>query len=127
VWYTGANSHAPPVASEPTYMAGEVSHSPVVSSPVIRDTSYDPGPPSPAGNSYELHDFRPQKARNIATVASDDERDLSTHPTENSSPFRKERMSRAPLLVRSSPAQGTGKLMDHPAFRVQAALRLRDG
>jgi len=112
------------VANESTYMDGEASFPPVASSPVLRDTSHDPGPSSPAGSSYELHDFR-QKARNIATAASDDERDLSAQLTENLSPSRKRRMSRAPLLVRSSPAQGTGKLMNHLAFRARAVLRRR--
>ena len=97
---------------------------PVASSSTFRDTSYDPGPSSPAGSSYELHDFR-EKARNIATAASDDERDLSAQPTENPSPSVKRRMSRAPLLVRSSPAQGTGKLMIRFAFRARAALKRR--
>ena len=113
------------MASEPIFMAAEeASFPPVASSPVLRDTSYDPGPSSPACNSYELHDFR-QKARNITTAASDDACDLSAHPTENSSPSVKRRMSRVPLLVRSSPAQGTGELMIHFAFRARAALRRR--
>lgn len=105
-------------------MAGEALNQPVASLPIIPagDTSYDPGTSSRAGSSYELHDFR-QKANNIATAASDDERDLSAHPTENCSPSDKRRMSRAPLLVRSSPAQGTGKLMNHLAFRARVALR----
>jgi hypothetical protein len=105
-------------------MDGEASFPPVASSPVLRDTSYDPGTSSPVGSSYELHDFR-QKTRNIATAAADDERDLSAQFTGNLSPSRQRRMSRAPLLVRSSPAQGTGKLMNHLAFHARAALRRR--
>ncbi|KAJ4382102.1 hypothetical protein N0V86_002431 [Didymella sp. IMI 355093] len=88
-------------------MEEEASLPPVASSLVFGDTSYDLGSSSPAGSSYELHDFR-QKIKNITTATSDDERDLSAQRTENISPSRKRRMSRAPLLVRSSPAQGTG-------------------
>ena len=103
----------------------EASLPPVASSPVppAGDTRFDVGLSSPAGSNYELHDFR-QKARNITTAASDDERDLSPHPTDPSSPSVQRRMSRAPLLVRSSPAQGTGKLMMiHFAFQARVALR----
>jgi hypothetical protein len=97
----------------------------VASSPIppAGDTSYV-GLSSPTGSSYELHDF-PEKARNIATATSDDERDLSVLHTENLSPSDTRRMSRAPLLVRSSPAQGTGKLMNHLAFHARVALRRR--
>ena len=104
--------------------AEEASLPPVASSlvPLAGDTRFDVDPSSPAGSSYELHDFHP-KARNIATSASDDERDLSPHPTDPSSPSVKRRMSRAPLLVRSSPAQGTGKLMIHLAFHTRVVLR----
>ena len=107
-------------------MAEEASFPPAVSSSVLCDTSYDPGPSSPAGSSYELHDFR-QKARNTATATSDDERDLSAHPTNKSSPSHKRRMSRAPLLVRSSPAQGTGKLMviSHSVLELRSGVARR--
>jgi hypothetical protein len=64
-----------------------------------------------AAGCYELHTL-PEKARNIATSETrpDDEHDLSS-PCQNSPLSDKNAMSRAPLLVRSSPAQGTGKLM----------------
>ncbi|KAI8937030.1 hypothetical protein NX059_006250 [Plenodomus lindquistii] len=65
------------------------------------------GTPTSAG-SYELHAL-PEKARNIATPQTrpDDEHDPS-RPPANSPSLDKITMSRAPLLVRSSPAQGTG-------------------
>ena len=52
----------------------------------------------------------PEKARSVATseTRTDDEHVLSRSSTPTSQ--RKRKMSRAPLLVRSSPAQGTGKL-----------------
>lgn len=52
----------------------------------------------------------PGKARNIATSQTrpDDEHLVRRSSTSNSYP--QSEMSRAPLLVRSSPAQGTGKL-----------------
>jgi hypothetical protein len=105
-------------------MAEEASLPPVISSPVLRDTSHDPGPSSLAGSSYELQDFR-QQARDTTIAASDDERGFSAHSQEIPSSSPKRRMSRAPLLVRSSPAQGTGKLMNHLAFRARASLRRR--
>lgn len=75
------------------------------------DTRHKPPLRVPAG-SYELQDW-PGKARNIATseTSSDDDLDLSADPSENSPRFIKKAMSRVPLLVRSSPAQGTGKLI----------------
>ncbi|KAF2853002.1 OPT-domain-containing protein [Plenodomus tracheiphilus IPT5] len=65
------------------------------------------GTPTPAG-SYELHAL-PGTARNRATSETrpDDEHDPSG-PPENPPSLDKHNMSRAPLLVRSSPAQGTG-------------------
>ncbi|KNG49420.1 sexual differentiation process protein isp4 [Stemphylium lycopersici] len=62
-----------------------------------------------AGHKADHHDW-PGKARNIATseTSSDDDLDLSADPSENSPRFIKKAMSRVPLLVRSSPAQGTG-------------------
>ncbi|KAL6706576.1 hypothetical protein ACN47E_005332 [Coniothyrium glycines] len=85
---------------------------------IVSDASL-PGPRSPGHTSsagqidsaagyYELH-VLPEKARNIATAETrpDDEHDLpGLCPNRPSSD--KIAMSRAPLLVRSSPAQGTG-------------------
>ena len=105
-------------------MAEEASLPPVIYSPALRNTGYDPGPSSLAGSSYELQDFH-QQARDTTIAASDDERDFSAHSQEIPSSSPKRRMSRAPLLVRSSPAQGTGKLMNHLAFRARAPLRRR--
>ncbi|KAH8732383.1 OPT oligopeptide transporter protein-domain-containing protein [Phaeosphaeriaceae sp. PMI808] len=64
-------------------------------------------PSSSAGSTYELH-VLPEKARNIATSGTrpDDERSVFCASPLNSQ--QREEMSRAPLLVRSSPAQGTG-------------------
>jgi hypothetical protein len=74
------------------------------------DTSSD-SLPAPVG-SYELQ-ILPGKARNIATseTRSDDALDSSAGHPENPTRSVKKAMSRVPLLVRSSPAQGTGKLM----------------
>jgi hypothetical protein len=72
-------------------------------------TRYSPAPSSAAGSTYELHAL-PEKARHIATSEArpDDGQDIP-HPNRLNTQHREE-MSRAPLLVRSSPAQGTGKL-----------------
>jgi hypothetical protein len=103
-------------------MANEVggkSSSSLASSPVGRsgDTSSE-GLPAPIG-SYELQ-ILPDKARNIATseTSSDDDLDSIAGRPENSTRSVKKAMSRVPLLVRSSPAQGTGKLVLRSAVLV---------
>jgi hypothetical protein len=67
-------------------------------------------PSSSAGSTYELNVLG--KAQNIATseLGPDDEHELVTRLPR---PDSRQKMSRVPLLVRSSPAQGTGKLMAH--------------
>ncbi|CAO2647857.1 Nn.00g087790.m01.CDS01 [Neocucurbitaria sp. VM-36] len=98
--------------------------SPVVSSPGSPSgaTSYA-GPPTSAG-SYELNDILPEKARNIATseTRSDDEHkhDPSIRPFDNPPPSS-DMSSRPLLLVRSSPAQGTGKPKNALAARSLAS------
>lgn len=79
------------------------------------ETSY-PGLPTSAG-SYELSDIVPEKATNIATseTTSDDDRDPSVRPFDHPPP--PDMSSRPLLLVRSSPAQGTGKLKNALAAR----------
>ncbi|KAH7380718.1 OPT oligopeptide transporter protein-domain-containing protein [Pyrenochaeta sp. MPI-SDFR-AT-0127] len=76
------------------------------SSPRSGDTSYAGFSPSP-GN-YELHDILPEKARNVATAepSPDDEHHHSLRSSESPPPAVMS--SRPLLLVRSSPAQGTG-------------------
>jgi hypothetical protein len=78
----------------------------------VGDTRYAVDPSSSAGTSYELHDL-PEKARHIATPETrlDDEQRVFRASRLNKQ--QTEEMSRAPLLVRSSPAQGTGKLIAH--------------
>ncbi|KAJ4377842.1 hypothetical protein N0V83_000672 [Neocucurbitaria cava] len=96
----------------------------VVSSPGSRsgDTS-NAGLPTSAG-SFELNDILPKKARNIATseTRSDDEHkhDLSIRPFDSPPPT--DMSSRPLLLVRSSPAQGTGKLKNALAARSLASV-----
>jgi hypothetical protein len=103
-------------------MANEVggeSSSSLASSPVRRsgDTSSD-GLPAPIG-SYELQ-ILPDKARNIATSARRSDDNLDSCPGRPENPTRpvKKAMSRVPLLVRSSSAQGTGKLLLRSAVLV---------
>jgi hypothetical protein len=91
------------------HMDGEGRLSPTVATSVGRvgDTRCAAAPSSTA---YELHVLAvPEKARNIATseTSSDDELGASRTPRPND---QQREMSRVPLLVRSSPAQGTGKL-----------------
>lgn len=73
------------------------------------DTRYA-APSSSAGSTYELH-VLPEKARNIATSETSTDDDLGVFSSSPLHSQQKEEMSRVPLLVRSSPAQGTGKLM----------------
>lgn len=71
-------------------------------------------PSSAAGSTYELH-VLPEKARHTP-VATSETRPDDGQPVSCTSPLNtqhREEMSRAPLLVRSSPAQGTGKLLVH--------------
>ena len=79
---------------------------------------------TPAG-SYELHVLS-ENARNLATpeTSSDDDPDLSATCSENSPRSVKKAMSRVPLLVRSSPAQGTGELVSAAPRSSLAPLRL---
>lgn len=76
----------------------------------VGDTRCPTAPSSDAGSTYELH-VLPEKARHIATPETrpDDEHRVFRDSRLNTQ--HREEMSRAPLLVRSSPAQGTGKLM----------------
>jgi hypothetical protein len=94
-------------------MADEASYLSPSSAPSVDhggDTRYSSAPSSAAGSSYELH-VLPEKARHIATSETrpDDEHCVFRASRPNSQ--HREEMSRAPLLVRSSPAQGTGKLI----------------
>jgi hypothetical protein len=65
-------------------------------------------PSSSTGSTYELNVLG--KAKNIATseLCPDDEHEVVARLPR---PDSRQKMSRVPLLVRSSPAQGTGKLM----------------
>ena len=75
------------------------------------NTRHDRPPVSPG--SYELQPLpdKAKKARNIATseTTSDDDLDLPAGRPDSPTRSVKKAMSRVPLLVRSSPAQGTGK------------------
>lgn len=101
----------------PTYLlmeqdaAGELGSS-VTSAPnTLYTGDTHAGPSSSLGScEFELQVF-PRAAGSIATPdrRPHDDRDSSNLPTENPFPPVKKAMSRVPLLVRSSPAQGTGK------------------
>jgi len=67
-------------------------------------------PSSSAGSTYELNVLG--KAKNTATseLGPDDEQEVVARLSHSDS---RQKMSRVPLLVRSSPAQGTGKLIAH--------------
>ncbi|KAH7088482.1 OPT oligopeptide transporter protein-domain-containing protein [Paraphoma chrysanthemicola] len=83
----------------------------------VGDTRYS-APSSSAGSAYELH-VLPEKAKNnIATseTGPDDEHRVLPHSRRNSQ--QEPEMSRVPLLVRSSPAQGTGSYGGVPILSV---------
>jgi hypothetical protein len=93
-------------------MADEATHLSQSSAPSVGRvgvTRYAVAASSSPGSTYELHDL-PEKAKHIATPETrlDDEEGGSR--TSRLNHQQREEMSRAPLLVRSSPAQGTGKL-----------------
>lgn len=80
-------------------------------------TGFAPGP-----GSYELHPL-PEKARSSASLETspDDEPppdDEESHPGLSLPP---DNMSRAPLLVRSSPAQGTGSYGGLPVLSMSSS------
>lgn len=97
----------------PLLMAEEAGHSFSLStapSPGSRaggGTSYANVPAS--SGSYELHDILPGKATSVAASEPrpDDEHNPPVRPSKSPSPTAMS--SRPLLLVRSSPAQGTGK------------------
>ncbi|KAL5114417.1 hypothetical protein ACEQ8H_007672 [Pleosporales sp. CAS-2024a] len=66
-----------------------------------------PTPSSAQGSSYELH-VLPKKARLIAASETRPDDDHSALRASLPNSRHREDMSRVPLLVRSSPAQGTG-------------------
>lgn len=91
-------------------------NSPSFASPAghVGDTRFSTAPSSAAGSTYELH-VLPEKARHTP-VATSETRPDDGHPVfcaSRSNTQHRDEMSRAPLLVRSSPAQGTGKLFVH--------------
>lgn len=97
------------------HMTDEASYLSPSSAPSVDhsgDTRYSAAPSFAADSSYELH-VLPEKARHTGIATSetrpDDEHRVFRASRPNSQ--HREEMSRAPLLVRSSPAQGTGKLM----------------
>ena len=114
---TGTLVHAPLAAHPPIHMANEDgcgSSSSLAPSSVHSSsgtTRHDPL--SVSQGSYELQVLpgKAKKARNIATseTTSDDDLDLPAGRPDSPTRSVKKAMSRVPLLVRSSPAQGTGK------------------
>ncbi|KAF2828509.1 OPT-domain-containing protein [Ophiobolus disseminans] len=96
--------------------ASRLSPSVALSVGCVGDTRYA-APSSSAGSSYELH-VLPEKAKSIATSETrpDDQHGVSrTSPLDRQ---QKKEMSRVPLLVRSSPAQGTGSYGGLPILSV---------
>jgi hypothetical protein len=77
----------------------------------VGDTRYVLAASPFAGSTYELHDL-PKKARHTATSETSLDDENGDFCASRLNDQQREEMSRAPLLVRSSPAQGTGKLMD---------------
>ncbi|KAF2107917.1 OPT oligopeptide transporter protein-domain-containing protein [Lophiotrema nucula] len=80
-------------------------------------------PPASQGDSYELHQL-PEKAWGAAPEANphDDLELPGTEEHEDSAlPPDKKAMSRAPLLVRSSPAQGTGSYGGLPVLSLSSS------
>ena len=78
--------------------------------------------PGSDGGNYELHDFA-GNVRNTATnqTSPHEDRDsLDLSVEEPRSPSFAKAMSRVPLLVRSSPAQGTGKLRNALVMHLNA-------
>lgn len=73
-----------------------------------RDTRH-PSRPERATASYELHALA-AKATDVSATPADDGPDLLPPTPDSSLHSLDKTMSRVPLLVRSSPAQGTGKL-----------------
>lgn len=76
------------------------------------DTRYTADPSSAAGSSYELL-VLPEKARQSATSETRPDDEHCALRASRSNSKQTGEMSRVPLLVRSSPAQGTGKLEAH--------------
>jgi hypothetical protein len=73
---------------------------------------------NPSAGSYELHVLS-EKARSIASSEANPNDELETNSAHNSvniSHLPTQSMSRTPLLVRSSPAQGTGSYGGLPTF-----------
>lgn len=95
------------------------------SSRVVRDTgAADSSLPQ---GSYELH-VLPQKATSIApadTILHDDNEETAL-PSEPPLGPDKKKMSRAPLLVRSSPAQGTGSYGGLPVLSLSSSPESSD-
>ncbi|KAF2473496.1 OPT-domain-containing protein [Lindgomyces ingoldianus] len=90
-----------------------------------RVSDANPAALAPSEGSYELN-VLPEKARNIATPEATPHDGCDQNQTENrtelsSAPPDKKEMSRAPLLVRSSPAQGTGSYGGLPILSLSSS------
>ncbi|KAH7139200.1 OPT oligopeptide transporter protein-domain-containing protein [Dendryphion nanum] len=74
--------------------------------------------------NYELH-VLPEKARSVAALHQPnpppDDAEAGESSTANLPPDKKKNMSRAPLLVRSSPAQGTGSYGGLPVLSLSSS------
>jgi hypothetical protein len=79
----------------------------------VGDTRYDLAASPFVGSTYELQ-YLPEEARHTAPSEKSLDDENGDFCASHLNDQQREEMSRAPLLVRSSPAQGTGKLMDAP-------------
>ncbi|KAF2687409.1 OPT-domain-containing protein [Lentithecium fluviatile CBS 122367] len=73
------------------------------------------------GGSYELHVLRQKESIAPAAAIPHDESDESDCPADSSRHPDSQKMSRAPLLVRSSPAQGTGSYGGLPILSLSSS------
>jgi hypothetical protein len=76
---------------------------------------------SRASGSYELHPLAPKESIAPAEAIPHDGSDESDCPAGSSLRSHRQNMSRAPLLVRSSPAQGTGSYGGLPILSVSSS------
>jgi len=82
--------------------------------PVVAD-------PSTASGSYELHPLPAKESIALPEADPHDEDDESDSPADSPPHSDHRKMSRAPLLVRSSPAQGTGSYGGLPILSLSSS------
>lgn len=105
----------------------DVTSAAVSTRPSLFDGATRATQPTQSG-SYELHSL-PNKASNTAPAGHSPHADTTLAPARLDSPSHQDEtaMSRAPLLVRSSPAQGTGSYGGLPVLSVSSSPDDSDG